>query len=125
MKTLRTGNNNGLRNQVTLLRRSNMKRKLTAGIIGGIAIAAIVGAAIGLTAPNNVESVSTIANSTNVEVNRVETGLPSESFAYFSIDGENSVMDGRSKVVTPVHLDRIGSQTRRPLHNRPAHLEGS
>ena len=71
-----------------------MKRRIAAGLISGIALAAVIGAAVGLNNPSSVESVSDSV----LGINRSESGLPLESFAYFSIDGENSVMDGEAKV---------------------------
>ena len=72
-------------------RRSDMKRRMIVGIVGGIALAAVIGTSLGLSNTGKVESVTSPAESVSAQ-------LPNESFAYFSIEPGTSVMDGNTRV---------------------------
>ena len=90
MKKFWNLNNRGSNNQI-ITRRSNMNRRIVVGIIGGLALAAVIGTSVGLTGPNRAESLTipTVTESSQA---------PLESFAYFSIEPGTSIMDDSAKV---------------------------
>ena len=67
-----------------------MNRRIVVGIIGGLALAAVIGTSVGLSGPDRVESVTGRATSESAQ-------LPNESFAYFSIEPGTSLIADNAK----------------------------
>ncbi len=116
MKKFWNLNNRGMNSQIKI-RRSNMKRRIAMGIIGGIALAAVISTSVGLSGTGEVESVTdpvstesvqthnesfaywsiepgTSLTVDNAKVENDEAQLPNESFAYFSIEPGTTVVAG-------------------------------